>query len=135
MRRATSRASASSSATRSSPGAASTARRIPSGPTTLAVTRSVIHTGHRMLYTRSAANTFGVLETPSNIPGHLLHGHDVPGVHGTSDRNLFAHLGRAVPPSREFYPRPEVSWDKFGNDTLDEDVQWELVMVLSLPCT
>ncbi|KAH9842409.1 uncharacterized protein C8Q71DRAFT_202358 [Rhodofomes roseus] len=67
----------------------SKARSIFQGPTSLAV-RSVIHTGHRMLYARSAANTFGVLEAPSDIL-HLLHGHAAPGTDGASDRNPFAH--------------------------------------------
>lgn len=65
------------------------ARSIFQGPTSLAI-RSVIHTGHRMLYARSAANTFGVLEAPTDIL-HLLHGHAAPGTDAPSDRAPFVH--------------------------------------------
>ncbi|CCM00144.1 uncharacterized protein FIBRA_02171 [Fibroporia radiculosa] len=49
------------------------ARSIFQGATALAV-RSVIHSGHRMLYARAATNGFGVLDTPTDV-FHLLHGH------------------------------------------------------------
>ena len=43
-----------------------------------------------MLYARSAANTFGVLEAPTDIL-HLLHGHAAPGTDAPSDRAPFVH--------------------------------------------
>lgn len=43
-----------------------------------------------MLYARSAANTFGVLEAPADVL-HLLHGHAAPGTDAPSDRTPFVH--------------------------------------------
>ncbi|OSX56304.1 hypothetical protein POSPLADRAFT_1037584 [Postia placenta MAD-698-R-SB12] len=62
------------------------ARSIFQGPTSMAV-RSVIHTGHRMLYARTAANGFGVLDTPDDF-FHLLHGHADP---KDAQGGLFVH--------------------------------------------
>ncbi|PCH38492.1 hypothetical protein WOLCODRAFT_64481 [Wolfiporia cocos MD-104 SS10] len=51
----------------------SKARSIFHGPTSGAV-RAVIHTGHKMLYTRAPTNRFGVIATHADA-AHLLHDH------------------------------------------------------------
>ncbi|KAI0927795.1 hypothetical protein AcW1_005222 [Taiwanofungus camphoratus] len=63
------------------------ARSIFQGPASPAV-RSMIQSAHRMLYARTAANDFGVINGPDDV-FHLLHGH--AGNESTNTRTHFTH--------------------------------------------
>ncbi|KZT11191.1 uncharacterized protein LAESUDRAFT_720386 [Laetiporus sulphureus 93-53] len=65
------------------------ARSIFQGPTALAI-RTVIHTGHRMLYARTVSNGFGFIDGPEDVH-HLFHGHAARDESGPSARNPFVH--------------------------------------------
>ncbi|KAH9936206.1 uncharacterized protein B0H18DRAFT_972833 [Fomitopsis serialis] len=134
----------------------SKARRTFEGPASAAV-RSVKHTAHRMLYAHAISNVFGVLEHPRDM-FHLLHGYSAPpGTEGPGAESPFARrikpavytyvisvdddtmrfsetawlhsdCATSVRFAGEFHPRPEGGWDKFSDDTRDEDVRWELVI-------
>ena len=167
------------------------AQTIFQGPASIAV-RSTIQAGHRMLYARSTANAFGVINGPEDVFRLLLHGSvgnpigtgnssvpsGTPGhssllaglippanassptpfahrvkpavytyviaveddsfrfsetgaaffVDFASKHALHANCAQAVRYSGEFHPRPAGGWEKFSDDTPDDQVQWELVI-------
>ena len=62
------------------------AQAIFQGPTSIAV-RSTIQAGHRMLYARSTANAFGIIDGPEAVFRLLLHG-SVGNPSGTSNSSV-----------------------------------------------
>ncbi|KAH9930898.1 uncharacterized protein B0H18DRAFT_1116605 [Fomitopsis serialis] len=113
----------------------SKARSIFQGPTALAV-RSVIHTGHRMLYARDR-NPFAHRIKPAlytyviSVDDDSMRFSETGArflVNMASKHALHSNCADAVRYSGEFHPRPEGGWDKFSDDTRDEDVRWELVI-------